>query len=521
MKKPFLQLALPMLALGTLAVSLSLADHHKSDENSAPDTPWENLFDGKTLFGWDGDPALWKVEDGTIVGTTTDENPIKYNSFLTWQGGDLTDFHLKVDYKIENGNSGIQYRSFAIDKPHALGGYQADFEAGDRYSGICYGEKFRGILSDRGNKSELGEDGKPKVIGSVGDSKEIGAQIKKKDWNTYEVIARGHHIIHKINGVVTTELIDNDLSDRRDSGLLGFQIHQGPAMRVSFKNILVQRFKPANKKKIVFMAGHRSHGYDAHEHRAGCLLLANQLNKHSGDEIAAEVRLAKDWPANINALEDADAIVFYCDGGKRHMANSHLEDLDVQLKKGVGLACLHYGVETTKGKAGDKFVEWMGGYFEPHYSVNPHWVADFKELPDHPITRGVKPFSIKDEWYFHMRFVPEMKGVTPILSAHPPESTMARKDGAHSGNPHVREAVKNGEIQHVAWAYERPNGGRGFGFTGGHFHRNWGQDDFRKTVLNAITWVAKVEVPADGVPSDKITDAMLDANQDFPPRKKK
>ncbi len=270
------------------------------------------------------------------------------------------------------------------------------------------------------------------------------------------------------------------------------------------------------KKNIVFMAGHRSHGYDQHEHRAGCMLLAKQLNKHMGDTVEASVHLAKDWPGNADVLKDADAIVFYCDGGGGHMANKHLDGLDVKLKDGCGLACLHYGVETPKGKSGDKFLAWIGGYFEGNWSVNPHWDADFTMLPTHPITRGVKPFKIRDEWYFHMRFQKDMKGVTPILSAHPPKSTMKRGDGHHSGNPHVRKAIANGEIQHVAWAYERPNGGRGFGFTGGHFHRNWGHDDFRRIVLNAITWCAKAEVPEGGVPSDKITVADLDENQDYP-----
>ncbi|MFP6880815.1 MAG: ThuA domain-containing protein, partial [Roseibacillus sp.] len=162
------------------------------------------------------------------------------------------------------------------------------------------------------------------------------------------------------------------------------------------------------KKKIVFMAGNRSHGYGSHEHRAGCMLLSKQLNRHMGDTVEATVHLAKDWPGNAEVLKDADAIVFYCDGGGGHMANKHLDGLDAKLKDGCGLACLHYGVETPKGKSGDKFLEWMGGYFEGNWSVNPHWDADFKTLPTHPITRGVKPFKINDEWYFHMRFVKDM-----------------------------------------------------------------------------------------------------------------
>jgi type 1 glutamine amidotransferase len=142
-------------------------------------------------------------------------------------------------------------------------------------------------------------------------------------------------------------------------------------------------------------------------------------------------------------------------------------------------------------------LDWIGGYFEAHWSVNPHWTAKFDKLPQHPITRGVEPFQINDEWYYHMRFRNEMEGVIPILTAIPPASTLDRPDGPHSGNPTVRSKI--GQPQHVAWAVERPDGGRGFGFTGGHFHRNWGDPNFRKLFLNALLWVAKAEVPAKGV----------------------
>ena len=145
--------------------------------------------------------------------------------------------------------------------------------------------------------------------------------------------------------------------------------------------------------------------------------------------------------------------------------------------------------------------------------MNPDWRPEFKPLPKHPSTRGVKLFSLTDEWYFHMRFRDGMKGVLPILSAVAPESTMRRSDGPHEGNPAVREAVKRGEPQIVAWACERPDGGRGFGFTGGHYHKNWGNDDLRKLVLNAILWTAKVEVPAAGIQS-KVTEEDLKRNLD-------
>jgi type 1 glutamine amidotransferase len=183
------------------------------------------------------------------------------------------------------------------------------------------------------------------------------------------------------------------------------------------------------------------------------------------------------------------------------------------MKKDVGFLTIHYAVEPTTNKGNKEFLDWQGGCFETHWSVNPHWTANFSKLPKHPTTRGVKPFKANDEWYFHMRFVPGMKGVTPILSDVAPASTMKRGDGAHSGNPHVRKTVAAGAPQHVAWAFERENGGRGFGFTGGHNHLNWGDDNFRKTVLNAIVWVAKAKVPKDGV-SSKITEDDLYANLD-------
>jgi type 1 glutamine amidotransferase len=195
------------------------------------------------------------------------------------------------------------------------------------------------------------------------------------------------------------------------------------------------------------------------------------------------------------------------------LQGSRLEQLGALMKKGVGFGCIHYACEPTTEKGNKEFRDWIGGCFETFWSVNPHWDANFKSLPNHPITRGVKAFSMRDEWYFHMRFRDGMRGVTPILSDVPPESTMSRGDGPHSGNPAVREAVKRGEPQHVAWAAERPNGGRGFGFTGGHFHKNWGHDDFRKVVLNAILWIAKADVPAGGVDS-KVTPEQLAANQD-------
>jgi len=268
----------------------------------------------------------------------------------------------------------------------------------------------------------------------------------------------------------------------------------------------------AADKKIVFVAGPPSHGPGEHEHRAGCLLLKSCLDKLPG---VASLTYSNGWPQDLKACDGADAIVLYMDGGSGHPAiqDNRLATLDGLMKKGVGLVCIHYATEPTLEKGQKEFLDWIGGCFEINWSVNPHWNAQFKELPKHPIARGVKPFAINDEWYFHMRFREGMKGVTPILTAVPTESTMSRRDGPHEGNPAVREAVKRGEPQHLAWACQRPDGGRGFGFTGAHFHKNWGDENFRKLVLNAILWTAKVEVPAEGVQS-AVTAEELERNLD-------
>ena len=265
------------------------------------------------------------------------------------------------------------------------------------------------------------------------------------------------------------------------------------------------------EKKIAFMAGRPSHGYGSHEHYAGCKLLAAAIQQALPDY--ETVVYQNGWPEDPKAFDDADVVVMYCDGGGRHPVNQHLEQLDKLADEGVGVVCLHYGVEVPKGEPGDHFLKWIGGYFETHWSVNPHWEAEFKSFPDHPVARGVKPFTINDEWYYHMRFRPEMKGVTPILTAIPPASTLSRPDGPHSGNPHVR--AEAGQPQHVAWVSERENGGRGFGFTGGHFHWNWGDPNFRKVVLNAIAWTAHDEIPEDGIQIKPVTLTQLEANQDY------
>lgn len=506
-----------LLVVPACALMLSMStDVHAEDE-------WQSLFDGQTLEGWDGDPKLWSVEDGAITGTTTPETKLKSNSFIIWRGGVVENFELELEYKIVGGNSGIQYRSFEVpDQQWAIGGYQGDLEAGDRYSGILYGERFRGILADRGQLTELTRHkGKfqKTVVTSFADSKDLQDGILKEDWNDYRIVANGFRFEHFINGNKTIEVVDNDLEERRASGLLALQIHVGPPMKVQFRNIRLKQLP--KKKRVALIAGRRSHGFGAHEHRAGCMLLADALNG-SGLNIEASVH-TNGWPADDSVLDHVDSVVVYADGGKGHPFNKHLDRLRKVQRRGVGMACIHYGVEVPKGASGDAFKDWIGGYFETDWSVNPHWTADFAELPDHDITRGVGPFRVNDEWYYHMRFAEKLAGVTPILSDLPPSKTLVKADGSlsrdegpHSNNKYVRAAVlERKEQQHVAWASERSDGGRGFGFTGGHVHWNWGNRHFRTLVLNAIAWTAHVNIPVEGIPSKDLTVDDLLANQDF------
>ncbi len=255
----------------------------------------------------------------------------------------------------------------------------------------------------------------------------------------------------------------------------------------------------------MLIAGKPSHGYGAYEHNAGCDLLGDAL-KSALPQLDVEV-IHNGWPQDEKVLDGASTIVMYCDGGGGHMVLAHKKEVDALAKKGVGIVCLHYAVEVPKESGGQEFLDWIGGYFEMNWSVNPTWTAEFEKLPDHPITRGVKPFAISDEWYYHMRFRPDMQGVTPILTTLPPASTLSRPDGTHSGNPDVRrDVLEKQEPQHVAWASENAGGGRGFGFTGGHDHWNWGEPNFRRLVLNAIVWTAQMEVPSGGVQDPAVLD---------------
>ena len=290
------------------------------------------------------------------------------------------------------------------------------------------------------------------------------------------------------------------------------------------------------------IAGLPSHGPGEHEHNAGVQLLAAGLKQAAPNLVNVDFSLNGQWPTD-KQIAEADTIVVYSDGGKNNPILNHLSQISQKMAAGCGIVCIHYAVQPgyeragwpaddgkpasppppgrySTGKGAEEFREWLGGCYEPYYSVNPHWLADFKSLPIHPISRGVSPFSTQDEWYFHMRFKDKMEGVAPILISRVPLDITLPEGDDYKNNPEVRrEVLEEQKPQVVAWAVTRNDGGRGFGFCGGHFHSGWANENQRKLVLNAILWTAKAEVPPQGI-ATVFSDEQLKANLDKKPLKK-
>jgi hypothetical protein len=287
------------------------------------------------------------------------------------------------------------------------------------------------------------------------------------------------------------------------------------AIYFSFLTALASGVQAA-EKNLVLIAGVPSHPPGMHEFRAGCLLLQQCLADVKGLSVTV---YSNGWPNVENAFEKANAVVIYADGGARHPAiqEDHKQVLGELAKKGVGLGFMHYGVEIPSTNGGPQFLEWVGGYYEHLYSCNPMWSPEYKVFPRHPVAHGVKPFSNRDEWYFNMRWNEEnKKQITPILTAKPSDEV---RNGTYvyPKGPYPHIVAASGRDETLLWVYERKGGGRGFGFTGGHTHQNWGDDNQRKVVLNAMVWIAGMNIPKEGVES-RVTSEALSANLD--PKKK-
>ncbi len=212
---------------------------------------FEPIFDGKTLNGWEGDTAYWRAENGNLIGEVTPDKPLKSNTFIIYKGGEPKDFELKLEFSItEAGNSGINYRSERFEGvPYALKGYQADIDGKNNYTGQNYEERGRTTLAYRGQKVTIpnkpGESQKNAwtetiVDSSLGSSDSLKALIKSSDWNTCHLIIKGNHLQHYINGVLMSDVTDDDTANRKMEGLLGIQVHVGPPMQVQYRNIMLK-----------------------------------------------------------------------------------------------------------------------------------------------------------------------------------------------------------------------------------------------------------------------------------------
>lgn len=242
-----------LLSIGVLFLFVTVVGCQTSDKKESGENDFTSIFDGKTLNGWKGDSTYWRVEDGNLVGEVTPSTILDHNTFIIWQGDVPSDFELKVEFRITSGgNSGINYRSNMVEGvPYALKGYQADLDGAKRYTGSNYEERIRTTLASQGEKTILPPVENADSLNTyvkhnrwtaavvedtLGNPDSLKAQIKDGDWNQYDIIVRGNHMQHYVNGALMSDVTDNDTVNRRFDGLLGVQVHVGPPMKVEYRN---------------------------------------------------------------------------------------------------------------------------------------------------------------------------------------------------------------------------------------------------------------------------------------------
>ena len=253
-KNIFKSYRLLMIVIGIMVSSCNIAGQTFHDPDG-----FVQIFDGRTLTGWEGDPAYWRVENGCLVGEITPDKLLKNNSFIIWRGGNTADFELRLEYRITlSGNSGINYRSVELkDVPYALKGYQSDIDGKNRYTGQNYEERARTTLAYIGEKVIINVNSNSSdslknhivnnawtiknVIASLGNPDSLTAKINVDDWNNCHLIIKGNHLQHFVNGILMSDVTDNDPVNRKQEGLLGVQVHVGPPMKVEFRNIRIKK----------------------------------------------------------------------------------------------------------------------------------------------------------------------------------------------------------------------------------------------------------------------------------------
>ncbi len=235
-------------------------DKDSINADSQVDSGFVAIFDGVSLDNWKGDSTYWRVEAGSLVGEVTPQTLLKANTFIVWQGGTPSDFEFKTEFRIaEAGNSGINYRSEQVaDISHALRGYQCDIDGKINYTGQNYEERGRTTLAYRGEKVVVSTQDnsadpeslranvknnawlKREVLESLGSADSLKTLIKSEDWNTCHIIAKGNRLQHYINGVLMSDVTDNDTVNGKRTGYLGVQVHVGPPMKVEYRNMMLK-----------------------------------------------------------------------------------------------------------------------------------------------------------------------------------------------------------------------------------------------------------------------------------------
>ncbi len=252
--------------------------------------------------------------------------------------------------------------------------------------------------------------------------------------------------------------------------------------------------------RIVLLAGGPSSKAMAHEYFAGCALMLDWLKQQPG----VWPVMARGWPADERVLEGAKAVVYFGDGGgKQPFLSPHRwAVLSRLMEAGAGLVLLHQAMDLPAGPDGDQLKGWLGGVFHSDIGCRGHWDMEFNKIAVHPVTRGVKHFAAPaDGWLYNLHFAGT--GMTPLLVGTVPEKSRTTADAKQWAG---REEV-------IAWAFERPAGGRGFGFTGADLHQSWSYESQRKLVINGILWAAHLPVPAEGAKVE-FTPAALHRNLD-------
>jgi type 1 glutamine amidotransferase len=258
--------------------------------------------------------------------------------------------------------------------------------------------------------------------------------------------------------------------------------------------IEVQPTDPKAVKIVLIADAAKDHPPAEHEGFAGNALLAKMLQQTPN---VATVMVQDGWPKNPETLQGARTVVFYMDGGGKQTTIAHVAEIQKLVDAGVGIVHLHQVIDYPT-EPGKQAMAWLGGVYDAKSgSARGHWDESFSEFPEHEVTRGVEPFKLNDGWILKLKFVPEMKGITPILRTAQ-LAPKVKPDKPITGPENI-----------VCWTYDRPDGGRSFVLTGAHNHKTWALPGLRRLVTNGILWSAKVEIPKGGAPIELDPDDLM------------